>query len=114
MKNFFSYSKNRMKAKGGVATVISNHLKQNAVKVTEGKEGDEYIITRLDHVLPPVNIINIYGQQESRTSKQEIFESWTRLREDLVQIENSGEGILIVGDMNRAVGNDELGVEGNQ
>ena len=113
MKNFFSYSKNRMKAKGGVATVISNHLKQNAVKVTEGKEGDEYIITRLDHVLPPVNIINIYGQQESRTSKQEIFESWTRLREDLVQIENSGEGILIVGDMNRAVGNDELGVEGN-
>jgi hypothetical protein len=45
-------------AKGGVANVIANHLKQNTVKVAEGREGDEYIITRLDHV------VNIYGQQE--------------------------------------------------
>ena len=113
MKNYFSYSKNRVKAKGGVATVVANYLKANTVKVAEGQEGDEYIITRIDNVLPPVNIVNIYGQQESRTQKEEILASWMRLREDLSRIESSGEGVLIVGDLNRAVGSDELGVIGN-
>ena len=47
---FFSFAKNREKIKGGVATVIANYLKPHTVKVTEGKEGDEYIITRLGHV----------------------------------------------------------------
>ena len=56
MKNFFSFSKHRVKAKGGVATVISNNLKPNTVRVAEGREDDEDIITRLDHVLPPINI----------------------------------------------------------
>ena len=113
IKDYFSFSKNRVKAKGGVATVVANYLKPNTVKVAEGREGDEYIITRIDHVSPPVNIVNIYGQQESRTSKDEILASWIRLREDLERIESSGEGVLIIGDMNRAVGADELGVEGN-
>ena len=113
MKNFFSFSKKRVKAKGGVATVISNNLKANTVRVAEGREDDEYIITRLDHVLPPINIVNIYGQQESRSSKEEILKSWMRLREDLLQIEISGEAVLLVGDLNRAVGSDELGVTGN-
>ena len=113
LNNYFSFNKNRAKIKGGVATVVANYLKPNTVKVGEGREGGEYIITRLDHVVPPVNIVNIYGQQESRTSKEEILESWIRLREDLLRIESCGEGILIVGDMNRAVGSDELGVSGN-
>ena len=83
------------------------------MKVGEGREGDEYIISRFDHVIPAVNIVSIYGQQESRSSKEEIFKSWLRLRDDLLRIENSGEGILIIGDMNRYVGSDELGVSGN-
>ena len=113
MKDYFSFNKNRTRAKGGVATVISNYLQPNTVKVAEGKLDDEYIITRLDHVVPAVNIVNIYGQQESRTSKEEILESWLRLRDDLARIENTGDAILIVGDLNRAVGSDELGVSGN-
>ena len=61
---YFSFSKNRVKAKGGVASVIANHLRPHTVKVSEGKEmEDEYIIVRLDNVVPAVNIINIYGQQ---------------------------------------------------
>ena len=63
MKNYFSFCKNREKAKGGVATVVSNYLRPHTVRVFEGKEEDEYIITRLEHVVPPVNIVNIYGQQ---------------------------------------------------
>ena len=32
------------------------------MKVTEGKEDDEYIVTRFDNTIPAVNVINIYGQ----------------------------------------------------
>ena len=107
MKKYLSYNKNRIKVKGGVATVLSNYLQLNAVKVAEGRLDDEYIITRFDHVVPAVNIINIYGQQESRTPREEILESWLRLREDLVRIANSGEAILIGGDLSRAVGSEQ-------
>ena len=58
----------------------------------KGRETDEYIITRLDHVTPPKNIVNIYGQQ----------------------IDDYGEAVLLIGDMNRAVGSDDLGEVGNR
>ena len=61
---YFSYNKNRDKNKGGVATVIANHLIHNTMKVAEGTEEDEYIITRIDKTAPAVNIVNIYGSQE--------------------------------------------------
>jgi exonuclease III len=100
---------NREKAKGGVATVVSNYLQPHTVRVCEGKEEDEYIITRLDHVVPPINIVNIYGQQESRAGKEQIFNSWVRLGDDLCAILARGEALLILGDMNIAVGSDDRG-----
>ena len=39
--SYFSYTKNRDKAKGGVAAVIKNNLNNNTIKVDEGKNGDE-------------------------------------------------------------------------
>ena len=56
---YFSFNKNREKHKGGVATVVGNHLKHNIMKTAEGKEEDEYIITRLDSTIPPINLVNI-------------------------------------------------------
>ena len=50
------------------------------MKVTEGKEEDEYIVTRFDHTIPAINIINVYGQQESRTIDDELEKSWLRVR----------------------------------
>ena len=58
-----------------MSTVVANHLKHSTMKVTEGKEDDEYIVTRLDNTVPAVNIINIYGNQESRTNEGEIERS---------------------------------------
>ena len=72
---YFSYTKNRDKAKGGVATVIKDNLKNNTIKVDEGRDGDEYIITRYDHVKPAMNIVNIYGEQEGRSTKENIEKS---------------------------------------
>ena len=74
--NYFSFNKNREKFKGGVATVIANHLKHNTMKVVDGREGDEYNITRFDHTNPAINILNIYGSQEARTNNDEIEKSW--------------------------------------
>ena len=52
---------------GGVATLVSKTLRPHTVRVAEGREGDEYVLSRLDHISPPVNIINIYSKQEKRT-----------------------------------------------
>ena len=114
MKDYFSFAKNKVKAKGGVATVIANYLRPHTVKVGEGKEEDDkYVIVRLDHVIPALNIVNIYGSQESRTPKENISEGWARLEKDLDEIIHRGEAFLIMGDLNRAVGSDEWGVDGN-
>ena len=57
--------------------MISDYLKPHSVKVGEGKENDdEYVLTRLDHVTPVGNIVNIYGQQETRTANDKILDSW--------------------------------------
>ena len=101
----FSYTKNREKNKGGVATVIANYLKTNTVKVGEGKEGNEYLITRFDHTVPAINLINIYGEQEGRTPAIEIEKGWLRLKSDIEEIESRSEAIIIMGDMNRHIGN---------
>ena len=76
-------------------------------------EDDEYVITRIDNVVPAVNIVNIYGQQESRTANDLIYESWVRLCNHLDEVDKRGEAVLIMGDMNRAVGCDDQGVLGN-
>ena len=118
MKDYFSFCKNREKHMGGVATIISSHLRSHTVKVTEGKEGDEYIVSRFDHVHPAINIVNIYGDQEKsnmeRGKKENILEGWNRLLQDLRDIETRGESVLIMGDMNRGVGAGEFGVKGNK
>ena len=84
------------------------------MKVKEGVDDDEYIITRLDNTMPALNIINIYSEQEGRSTKDEIEQSWLRLLSDLREIEDRGEAVLIIGDLNRAIGNDQWGIQGNK
>ena len=83
------------------------------MKVKEGDDDDEYLITRLDHVHPALNIVNVYGGQESRMSRQEVLESWGRLKVDLDTIKARNENCLIIGDCNRAIGAGNLGIPGN-
>ena len=54
-------NRKNLKKMGGVATAVQNHLKPHMVKVKEGEEEDEFLITRLSHINPPLNIVNIYG-----------------------------------------------------
>ena len=45
------------------------------MKVAEGEEEDKYIVTRLDNTVPAINIVSIYGTQESRTNNDDIEKS---------------------------------------
>ena len=70
IEGYFTFSRNRVsKAMGGVATMVDDHLKSNTVKVSEGVDDDEYIITRIDKCSPALNIVNIYGEQEGRSGR---------------------------------------------
>ena len=66
----------------------------------------------------PINIVNIYGQQEKgdaeKGMKENILETWKRLTDDLKGIESGGENVMILGDMNRAIGAGKWGVPGNK
>ena len=112
MEGFTSYNRNRQHANmGGVATCISNKEASNALKVAEGVSEDEYIITRHSQFRTPINIVNIYGETESRSTKAEIKDRWDRIVTELAKIELKGESTVIIGDLNKQVGDI---IEGNK
>ena len=114
-KRYFTSLRNRKTAQkmGGVATAVANSLKNNTVKVGEGQNEDEYLITRVDHIYPPINVINVYEGQESRMTTKEVFDSWMRLKKDVDQILQRKEGVILIGDFNVSLGNDDHGIKGN-
>ena len=69
-------------------------------------------------MFPPVNVVNIYGEQEKgdkeKGKKEKILESWRTLQDELEEIEKRNENVVIFGDMNRAIGTGEWGVPGNK
>ena len=74
---YHCYNRNRISQNmGGVATVIRNDEQMFAIKVDEGLDKDEFILTRHCQFSPPINILNIYGEIESRSNKKEIEERW--------------------------------------
>ena len=96
---------------GGVSISVKNNLARHVVKTSESNKNDEYIITRFDQFQPPLNLMSIYGEQECRTSKDEIENNWQNLLREINKIENRNENLIIIGDLNKAVGNDYLGVK---
>ena len=92
---------------------MRNNLKPHMVRVKEGDDKDEFLIIRLDHVKPAINIVNVYGGQESRMDDQEVLENWGRIKVELDKIKERNESCVILGDFNRAIGCDKLGIPGN-
>ena len=113
---YFSFSQNRPDGAGGggIATLVSNALKQHATMVAGNNDKEEFIVVRFEHVKSALNVINIYGRVESRTSPDKILEDWTELLKELSWMEARQEAILLIGDWNRAVGDGKEGVEGSK
>ena len=116
LENYFSFCQNRPEGAGGggIATMVSNSIKSNATKIAQNNQHDEYMVVRLDHIKPALNIFHIYGQVEKRAGPEKVLEGWTQILQELGRIEATQEAILIVGDLNRAIGDDDAGVEGNK
>ena len=93
--------------------MVANKLKPHAAKVSSKNKYDKYMVTRLDHVKPALNIIHVYGQTEGRAGQQQVLVGWKEILKELTDIEARQELALLVGDLNRAVGKGELGIEGN-
>ena len=111
LEGFKSYSRNRtVKDGGGIATSIKKNYASQVLKVSEGLGDNEYIITRHGQFSPAINVINYYGSQEKRTSKDVLNENWGHILKEIKNIEKKGEHLILFGDMNRHVG--KL-VEGN-
>ena len=91
---------------------VSQVFKDFAVGAGEGEDGDEYLITRVETFFPALNIVNCYGEQRTSTIEK-VEEKWKRMLKEMEEIRAKGEFCLLTGDLNKLVGNDELGVPGN-
>ena len=89
---------------GGIATAFRLDEANHVLKLGEGVKGDEYLITRHSQFKVPINVINVYGECESRSSKDVIEEKWFRLEAEIHKIEMRGEYVVLCGDFNKHVG----------
>ena len=55
----------------------------------------------------------MYGEQEGRNQNHEIEERWAKICNHLKVIEERNEEAILIGDMNKLVGNGPFGVENN-
>ena len=110
---YTSWTKNRSeKGGGGIASAVAQIYKDCSVSAGEGEGDDEFLVTRLDCFRPALCVVNCYGEQR-KTSKGEVEQKWKRLREVLEGVRARNELCLLLGDLNKLVGNDQLGVPGN-
>ena len=113
LASYKSWTKNRTeKGGGGIATAVSQSFKDSSVSAGEGEGDDEFLVTRVESFRPALCIINCYGEQR-KTNKDEVEKKWRRLREVMEGVRARKELCLLLGDLNKLVGNDKLGVPGN-
>ena len=100
MPGFTCFNRNRQGVNGGgIATCVKKKDSMHTLKVFEGEDNDEVIITRHGQFEIPINVINIYGSQECRTSREKILESWGNVLQEVAKIESKDEFICIIGDI---------------
>ena len=115
-KDYYAFNMNRPEGAGGggIATIVANSIKQHATKVAENNDQEEYMIVRLEHIKPALNIVHIYGRIETRAGPEKVLEGWKQILNELDRIQSNHEAALLIGDLNRAVGGGSEGVEGNK
>ena len=114
IKGYKSFSRNRCnKQMGGVSVSVDPKNEPFTVKIKVGEGDDEFLIVKNDRFDPPINIMSVYGETESRTTKGEIYEKWMRLEAAIHDILSKNEEIIVMGDFNKKVGNDHQGIKGN-
>ena len=80
IEGYLTFNRNIQNEKGrGISTSVCQRDSNHTLKVKDGQENDEYVITRHSQFNPPISIINVYGEQESRTDRKDVEERWLRI-----------------------------------
>ena len=98
---------------GGVSISTVKHEAQHVIKIKEGDNEDEFILVKHEKFKPALNVLSIYGEQEGRSQKAEIFEKWSKILDVIYSVLARGESLIVLGDLNKHIGSDHLGVVGN-
>ena len=105
IEGYVTFNRNRQNVNGGgVATSVRQDDSNNTLKVKDGPDNDEYVITRHSQFSIPINVVNVYGETETRAKNSEIEDRWYRIVTELKKIEYNGELSVLIGDMNKHVG----------
>ena len=111
IEGYVTFNRNRQNSNGGgVATSVIQDDSKNTLKVKDGPDNDEYVITRHSQFSVPINIVNVYGETENRAKNNEVEDRWYRIVTKLKKVEYKGEYSVVIGDMNKHVGDI---IEGN-
>ena len=102
---YLCFNRNRQCVNGGgIATCVKSKEALNTLKAFEGTDDNEILITRHSQFKIPINVVNICGEVESRCSNSKIQDKWRALLEELHKIESKGEFLVVIGDLNKHVG----------
>ena len=99
IEGYVTFNRNRKNVNGGgVSTSVIKDDSQDTLKVKEGSEkhNDEFVITRHSQFEVPINIINVYGESESRAKNNEVEDRWYRILAELKTIELTGESAIVI------------------
>ena len=105
LDGYVSFSRNRGNGNmGGIATLVKESESGHALKTSAGSNDNEFLVVRLSQFHVPINVITIYGQQESRSRVDDIERRWEEIVTETQKIRDRNEELIIACDANSHVG----------
>ena len=99
-KGFTSFTKYSKKRFHGVSIYVNNNIASRVLRIPDESQIEcVHLIIRGTN--PLCNIIGIYLNVESRTTTNEVSETWAKLMDKVAHIVGRGESLALVGDFNR-------------
>ena len=85
--------------------MVKNYYKGKIVRIPDEDENLEIVHLKLTTSNPPLHVIGVYLQVEGRQSVQELKSTWTKLKNKVDAILDTGEAAILMGDFNRPIDN---------
>ena len=101
MRGFISFQKKSARKFHGLGLYVANHLSDSVLRVPDEDEELEIVHILLKSTTPNLNIIGCYLDVESRQDNSTIEGIWTKLVCKAELAIARGEGVIIMGDLNR-------------
>ena len=100
-KGYSAFNKKSDKRFHGLALYVSSHLSGSVLRIPDEDEELEVIHVLVKSTVPNLNIIGCYLDVESRQDNITVERIWTKLVSKVEVAVGRGEGVVLMGDMNR-------------